>query len=314
MAVELFQIGIQFKSFFYYGTPMSVNFCFIFMLLDLKQRGFMVTKILKRITDFCSLKAPEGTTRSNRKAGFTIIELMVVIIIMNLLAGVAVPKVTDLIEKTRQKIDVLKLYYLRDSLNRALYEDQVTNIDTKDQAGGNCGNNNANNLTTWLTQPEGVTLFIIERNTTMDVNYQGKYGSSTGIKGINVMCGLTFTEGFWNNALKDAGFGAVADIVADRAAGDKFNYNSTTYTTVKPSNHQWKRTYPTDPIFISSFMNRGYYSSGQSTLAMKIRWTGGNPDNHTLEVFLADNSGTDQNAVRSRQGVCFSTLGDKGCK
>ncbi len=272
----------------------------------------MLTRILNNIRKLCSLKEPQGTSQNKWKGGFTIVELMVVIIIINLLSGVGIPKVTNLIEKTREKIDVLKLYQLRDALNRALYEDDVLNITEGNQ--GSCGNNSSNNLKKWLAKPEGVTLFIIERNTTMDVNYQGKYGSSTGIVGINVMCGLTFTDGYWNSALKDAGFEAVADIIRDRAAGDKFDYKSTTYTTVKPDNHPWKRTYPTNPIFISRYMNKGYLSGIQSTLAMKIRWSGGTEKNHSLEVFLAPNSGTFESASRTRLGTCFSTLGEAGCK
>ena len=68
----------------------------------------MLTKVLNNIP------------QNNRKAGFTIIELMVVIIIVNLLSGVAIPKLTELIERTRERVDLLKFYYLRDALNRAL--------------------------------------------------------------------------------------------------------------------------------------------------------------------------------------------------
>ena len=46
----------------------------------------------------------------SKKAGFTIIELMVVIIIVNLLSGIAVPKCTVLIEKAKERVDMLKLY------------------------------------------------------------------------------------------------------------------------------------------------------------------------------------------------------------
>ena len=42
--------------------------------------------------------------------------------IMGFLATVAVPKFFGVAEKTREKADLMKLYYLRDALNRALIE------------------------------------------------------------------------------------------------------------------------------------------------------------------------------------------------
>ena len=50
----------------------------------------MLIGILKKIGEFCSLKVTKDADRNKRKAGFTIIELMVVIIVINLLSGVAV--------------------------------------------------------------------------------------------------------------------------------------------------------------------------------------------------------------------------------
>jgi prepilin-type N-terminal cleavage/methylation domain-containing protein len=68
----------------------------------------MFIQVLRWFADKMSMKpvsvdAAGSRTCSKKKAGFTIVELMVVIIIVNLLSGVAVPKCTDLIEKTREK-------------------------------------------------------------------------------------------------------------------------------------------------------------------------------------------------------------------
>ena len=280
----------------------------------------MFIQVLRWFADKMSMKpvsvdAAGSRTCSKKKAGFTIVELMVVIIIVNLLSGVAVPKCTDLIEKTREKIDLLKLYYLRDALNRALYEDNVHNINTTNGAGKGCGNNDVSQLDSYLASNEGVALFVIERHSTMPANYQGKL--SSGNK--NNMCGLLFSGGFWNTALKDAGFEAIADIVADRANNNTFNKNSKTYTLVsadKKNGIEWDRTYPTKPIFISRFFNKDYSMTGtnQNKIALKIRWSGGDPHSNSLEVFFAPASGTYQTASRSRLGTCFSTLGDAGCR
>lgn len=294
-------------SFFYYEAHLFVKFCFIFMLLDLKQRGFMVTKILKRITDFCSLKAPEGTTRNNRKAGFTIVELMVVIIIVNVLAGIGIPKCTDLIEKSKEKIDVMKLYYLRDALNRALYEDSYDNNSLDGKTGYSaCKDVSKASLDKGLK--EGLALFIIQRSKTMPANYQGVHSSA----GTNNMCGLLISSGFWNSAFKDAGFGAIADIIDDRASkGNDQNVkqNSSTYTAEHNSiEKSWWRTYPTNPIFISNFMNHDptQVTASNAAIVLYVKWTGGNPDSHSLEVYFSTN-GANKKGLVSRLGTCFST-------
>ena len=88
----------------------------------------MLTKILNKICEFCSLKAPQGVARNKWKGGFTIVELMVVIIIVNLLSGVAVPKLTDLIERSKQKIDLMTLHLLKDAINRHMYESDIFSV------------------------------------------------------------------------------------------------------------------------------------------------------------------------------------------
>ena len=165
----------------------------------------MLAEILKKIS----------TPRTNRKAGFTIIELMVVIIIVNLLSGVAVPKLTDYIERTRQKIDLLKLYDLRDGLNRALYEGDILNIDESATCSGR--QNSKGNLSKWLASKDGVTLFIIELHDILPANFQPD--NKNRISDNQNMCGLLTSDGFWSQALRDAGFDAVANILIDRQTG-----------------------------------------------------------------------------------------------
>ena len=252
----------------------------------------------------------EVAKKNRGKLGFTIVELMVVIIIVNLLSGVAIPKLTGLIERTRQKVDLMRLYHLRDALNRALYETDIyTNDGTVGTSG--CKDISGDNMDTYLRDARGMLLFVVEQNSVWEVNYQG---SGKGA-GTNNMCGLMIAGGFWSTAFKDAGFGAISDIINARAHGDDFTtYASPTYVAKQLSNGWW-RTYPTEPIFISRFMNNDRSTgTNQTRFAMKVQWTGRNPESRSIEVFFAEDTKTWQESLLSRQGVCFSTYGQAGCK
>lgn len=276
----------------------------------------MFIQVLRWFADKMSMKPVSvdtagSRTCSKKKAGFTIVELMVVIIIVNLLSGIAVPKLTDLIERTRQNVDLMRLYHLRDALNRALYEGDVYATDGKVGTSG-CQDVSKSNIDKYLSDAKGMLLFVVEQNGIWPANYQG---SGKGA-GTNNMCGLMVAGGFWNSAFQDAGFGAIADIINARAHGDDFkNYGKPTFVAEKVNNNQWWRTYPTQPLFISRFMNNDRSTgTNQTRFAMKMQWTGMNPQSQSLEVFFAEDTKTWEQSLLSRQGICFSTYGPAGCK
>lgn len=280
----------------------------------------MFIQVLRWFADKMSMKpvsvdAAGSRTCSKKKAGFTIVELMVVIIIVNLLSGVAVPKITDLIEKTKQKIDLLQLYYLRDALNRALYESEMTNDGSVTDNKGGCQDVSISNMNSYLKSTKGMLLFVVEQNGSWPANYQGS-GKEAG---TNNMCGLLVAGGFWNTAFHDAGFGAIADIVYARAkssgSGNEIpNFQKSSFTAYQLSNGWW-RTYPTKPLFISRFMNNDHSTgTNQTRFAMKMQWHGMDPKSQNLEVFFGGHDKDWDQALLSRQGVCFSTYGQAGCK
>ena len=123
----------------------------------------MLTKILNNIP------------QNNRKAGFTIVELMVVIIIVNLLSGVAVPKLTVLIERSKQKIDLMTLYQLRDAINRHMYESDIFSVSNANDT------TYSKDLINNLKKDGGATLFIMELHSVMPVNFQGKRDAENNV-------------------------------------------------------------------------------------------------------------------------------------
>lgn len=65
-----------------------------------------------------------STTFSNKK-GFTLIEIMIVIVIMGILAAVAVPHVLGMIEQTQRKLDATNAIQLSNILKRAYQTETV---------------------------------------------------------------------------------------------------------------------------------------------------------------------------------------------
>ena len=250
----------------------------------------------------------------NSKRGITLMELMVVIAIMGILSTVAVPKLFGAGEKAREKIDLMKLYDLRNAINLALIEDldamtkysTIKNLSADDKSKLNT------TLANGLSYDGGATLFVIELHRDYAINVQNSHPNANPKYNVSAMIGY---DGTFYEALKMANFDAVADIIADRIRdGNNYKSDKETYTSTEWKNQRgtWYRTTPRRPLFQSRALNVGKVDTN-TRYTVSLHWTDpGNP--YSVEVFLNPNGGTYKTAYLSDNGTCFSTLGRKGCE
>lgn len=265
------------------------------------------------------------------KQGFTLIEVMVVIIIMGFLAAIAVPIAMGAIERSRENIDRTKLFYLREALNRALVENEDALFNSGFVSSGKDASKNLSALKTKLESETGVDLFVIEMRPDLPTNVQNNHPS---INSGSEMSKLVGSGGTWYDALKEAGFSGVADILnARNTSGTDLSKDGDTYYAFayKSGSSTYYRTYPKEPMFISRELNNGK-SSGLNgitsqgsnktnyRLTMNFQWTDGNANSRSVEVALLPagakmmTKGGKGGALLTEHGVCFSTYGPKGCE
>ena len=265
------------------------------------------------------------------KKGFTLIEVMIVIVIMGVLAGIAVPNIMGVIERSRENIDRTKLYYLREALNRALVENEDALSNSAFVTGGDSASQaNLKKLNDKLASEKGVDLFVIEMRPDLPTNVQNNHPS---INSGSEMSKLVGSGGTWYDALKESGFHGVADILnARNTPGSDLTKDGDTYYafSYKSGSSTYYRTYPKEPMFISRELNNGkssgldgITSQGSNKtnyrLTMSFQWTDRNPNGRSVEVALLPagakmmTAGGRGGALLTEHGVCFSTYGPKGC-
>ena len=251
----------------------------------------------------------------NSKRGITLMERMVVIAIMGILSTVAVPKLFGAGEKAREKIDLMKLYDLRNAINLALIEDldamtkysTIKNVSADDKSKLN------DKLANGLSNDVGATLFVIELHSMYSINVQGSQSNANNRYNVHEMIGY---DGTFYEALKMANFDGVADIIADRInnkhKSDKDTYTSKEWPSTRCGGQFCYRTAPRRPLFQSRALNVGKVDTN-TRYTVSLHWT--DPSNpYSVEVFLNPSGGTYKKAYLSDNGTCFSTLGRKGCE
>ena len=269
-------------------------------------------------------------TKNNSRHGFTMIEIMVVIVILGVLAGIGAPKLFGYTEKVKEKADLMKLYSLRDALNRALIENSEALYKCDYVTKGKDAANNLDSLKTKLASPTGVDLFIIEMHPTHPVNIQPSHSS---INKNSKMSKLVGSSGIWYDALKDSGFEGVAEILNARNSGSSWQQSGNSYISQQYTASNGKedyRTFPKNQIFMSRLLNHGKSAGldkitsqgGNKTnyrVRMSFQWSGMDTTGHSVEVSLLPananmlGSNGKGGALLSDNGVCFSTYGDIGC-
>ena len=259
------------------------------------------------------------------------IEIMVVIVIIGVLAGIGAPKLLGYTERVKEKADMMKLYYLRDALDRALLESEAALYQSDFVTKGDKAADNLKKLKDKLASESGLDLFVYELRPDFYTNIQNNHSS---INSGSEMSKIIGESGVWYDALRDAGFEGVADILAARnKGGDNFKKDGETFYSVKyqQGNDTYYRTYPKKQLFMSNLLNHGKGAGldkistqgGNNTnyrLTLRFQWTGGNESSHSVEAALLPAKAIMRNksngkggALMSDNGVCFSTYGDIGC-
>lgn len=249
----------------------------------------------------------------NSKRGITLMELMVVIAIMGILSTVAVPKLFGAGEKARERIDLMKLYDLRNAINMALIED-LDALDNytpaKDPNKTDRIKQNQNNLANALKSTSGASVFVIEIHNKLSLNVQGTHRTLNSSYNV---CEMVGTNGTLYTALKEANFEGVADIIAARLkGGNNYKSDGETFTSIEYKTADNKTDYRTAPkkaLFQSRALNVGKADTN-TRFTLNLHWADGG---NSVEVYLLPSGKTWDAAYKTDNGTCFSTYGKRGC-
>jgi len=215
----------------------------------------------------------------SKKKGFTLIEIMVVVVIMGILAGVAVPKLSGLIEKSRQKIDLTQLYYIKDSINRHILSDDALD-GFKNFSATNAGPYKRKTLNDWLSHTDGLSLLLIDISRGVTRYNLGNVGNDNPI---------------------------LKDVFKEMGLGDEFSkavkYGASGYGNGSGDHIVGKALFISNAL--NKMENKGGIIKGNGTYVISACWKNQKPDSREIDVVLTQNNF--KNPYKSTMGVCFST-------
>lgn len=233
----------------------------------------------------------------SKKKGFTLIEIMVVVVIMGILAGVAVPKLMGLIEKSREKTDLAWVYYIRNAFDHQIAAHGGETGSMKNpEAAGSDQYYGWTQVSDWLKDKAGLQLLRVETRETKKYSA----GETTYWFAIGRMPkgDGAYSGGILYDVMNELGWG---DIYKNVGKSEKY------YTF--PGKFFTSRA-------LTKCKNEGGASS-QNRYWIKARWASDNPNQNPApegsSVIVWLGTGDWNDPLIGKYGTCFSTE-PKACK
>ncbi len=218
-----------------------------------------------------------------RKSGFTLVEIMVVIVIMGILAGVAVPKLFGLIEKTKEKNDLLHLFYIKKAFERSLVQIEAHDdgsTSSNNDTYGFTGDFADNTIQNYLANSKGRGLILLNINLGDKVNNKGE-----ACYMIGDLKPSSYNNGFYRDILNESGFELVASKLAASSGG-------TSKIWIPPLFESKTLVYPSS--------QGGKYSSAQH---IRVKWKNNDANSKEVVVWI----GGQGDVLTGLQGTVFAT-------